>query len=177
MNKFPCAGYYFNYCNYLGASTSLSFICGNMNHSHHLTSVFTGVKYFVPFFNKYIALINRYVHFYLCTVHNMQFLHFYDLRSEIWKKDEAEGWVEVERLEAGPGVSVRVICQDKLCDPRLGAAGDNPARWNRERNTRWQAVVRSVCVVCFFFLWTDVSVYQFSVSRIRLSVSDAAAVK
>lgn len=26
MNKFPCAGYYFNYCNHLCATTSLSFI-------------------------------------------------------------------------------------------------------------------------------------------------------
>lgn len=89
------------------------------------------------------------------------------------RKDEAEGWTKVERLEAGPGFGVRVICQDKLCEPRLSTAGDNPACWNRERKPADKLSFSHSGV----FLCTDVSVNQFSVSLTQLSVSDAAAIK
>lgn len=73
-------------------------------------------------------------------------------------------------MSQGQGVGVRVICQDKLCDPGLGG---NPACWNREK-TPADKLSFSRCAV---FLCTDVSVNQFSVSLIQLSVSDAAAIK
>lgn len=81
--------------------------------------------------------------------------------------------MKVERFEAGPWLGVRVIYQDKLYDPRLGTAGDNPAHWNREK-TPADKLPFSHCGV---FLCTDVSVNQFSVSLIQLSVSDAATIK
>lgn len=65
--------------------------------------------------------------------------------------------------KAGLGVGVRVICQDKLCDPSLGTAGDNPAYWNRKK-TPADKLSLNHC--------TDISVNQFNVSLIQ-SFSDA----
>lgn len=55
------------------------------------------------------------------------------------------------------------------CAPRLSTAGDSPARWNREKT---HELSFSHCGV---FPRTDVSVNEFSVSLIQLSVSEAAA--
>lgn len=104
---------------------------------------------------------------------NLQFLfpETWNQQDSVWEPDvlkEGRGR-GTDESRGGQGSASGVICQDKLCDPRLGTTSDNPECWNREK-TPADKLLFSDCGV---FLCTD---NQLGVSLIQLSVSSPAEI-
>lgn len=90
-----------------------------------------------------------------CSVNQLEDSAFENLM--FWRKDEAGGWMETGVWSQEWGTQRRsesgVICQERLCDPRLGTVCDSPEGWSREKTPRWHTVTQPLWWL--FMCWRE----------------------